>query len=515
MVFISFDKCPKNGVYEVTVVVQVLTSPVIFREGAQASCMGCAGSCASFGSIPKSLFNLASLSVLSMQANGLTGEIPAEIGSLVALQILDLGNNGLKGTFPISLFNCSSLGILSFDELGLTGTIPSEIGELRNLEYLNLKYNSLTGTIPSPLFNMTALRIIGLESNRFSGRLPSEFGHSLPNLEEIYIWSNQFSGQLPSSISNCSKLTIVAGVTVALGANSFSGPIPNSLGNLRNLEVLNIPDNLFTDESSVCKALTRLALAGNPLNGTLPISISNFSAVHYFDAQSCNIKGNIAREVGQLSNLTILKLQNNELVGSIPATLGRLQKLQVMHLQGNKLNGSLPNDICQMSSLGELILSRNNLSGALPACLGDAFLGNDELWGSPLLQLTPCKISSHGRSKTTTKKVLLYILPAMILIIVVILVSLRCQKATVKIETVVDPDLVIVATWRRISFQELEKATDGFCSSNLLGTGGFGTVYKGRLGDGMDVAVKVFNLQLEGAFKSFDAECEVMSKNAR
>ncbi|XP_057998184.1 probable LRR receptor-like serine/threonine-protein kinase At3g47570 [Hevea brasiliensis] len=40
---------------------------------------------------------------------------------------------------------------------------------------------------------------------------------------------------------------------------------------------------------------------------------------------------------------------------------------------------------------------------------------------------------------------------------------------------------------------------------------GSGTVYKGRISDGMDVARKVFNLQLDGAFKSFDAECEVMS----
>ncbi|KAF2305443.1 hypothetical protein GH714_005328 [Hevea brasiliensis] len=299
------------------------------------------------------------------------GEIPEEIGSLVALQNLNLGNNGLKGTIPINLFNCSSLQSLSLDDIGLTGTMPSEIGELRNLGYLNLQFNSLTGTIPSTLFNMTTLRVIHLWSNQFSGQLPSEFGHGLPNLEEIYLWSNQLTGQLPSSISNCSKLTVID-----LGINSFSGPIPDNLGNLMNLECLHINDNLFTDESSVpelsflssltsCKALIRLVLAGNPLNGTLPISIGNFSALHYFSAQSCNIKGNIPREVGQLSNLITLELQNNELIGSVPATLGRLQKLQVLHLQGNKLNGSLPNDICQMSSLGDLILSRNNLSGTL------------------------------------------------------------------------------------------------------------------------------------------------------
>ncbi|XVF78739.1 hypothetical protein PTKIN_Ptkin14bG0159900 [Pterospermum kingtungense] len=69
--------------------------------------------------------------------------------------------------------------------------------------------------------------------------------------------------------------------------------------------------------------------------------------------------------------------------------------------------------------------------------------------------------------------------------------------------------------WRRISHAELLQATDGFGEHNMLGSGSFGSVHKGRLLDGMDVAIKVFNLQLEGAFRSFDIECEMMSKILR
>ncbi|XP_058109082.1 LRR receptor-like serine/threonine-protein kinase EFR isoform X1 [Magnolia sinica] len=59
--------------------------------------------------------------------------------------------------------------------------------------------------------------------------------------------------------------------------------------------------------------------------------------------------------------------------------------------------------------------------------------------------------------------------------------------------------------------QELFKATDGFSSANLIGTGSFGTVYKGVLDRvGTMVAVKVFNLQQQGALRSFMAECEAL-----
>ncbi|XP_052485951.1 receptor kinase-like protein Xa21 [Gossypium raimondii] len=83
----------------------------------------------------------------------------------------------------------------------------------------------------------------------------------------------------------------------------------------------------------------------------------------------------------------------------------------------------------------------------------------------------------------------------------------RCQRRSTTLP--IKDDLLSLKTPRRISHAELSRAT-GFEDSNMLGSGSFGYVYKGRLSDGMEVAIKVFNLQTEGAFRSFDIECDAM-----
>jgi serine/threonine protein kinase len=63
----------------------------------------------------------------------------------------------------------------------------------------------------------------------------------------------------------------------------------------------------------------------------------------------------------------------------------------------------------------------------------------------------------------------------------------------------------------KISYKTLYQATEGFSPSNLIGSGSFGSVYKGTLHqEEKVVAIKVLNLQRKGASKSLMAESNAL-----
>ncbi|KVI07863.1 Concanavalin A-like lectin/glucanase, subgroup, partial [Cynara cardunculus var. scolymus] len=64
---------------------------------------------------------------------------------------------------------------------------------------------------------------------------------------------------------------------------------------------------------------------------------------------------------------------------------------------------------------------------------------------------------------------------------------------------------------RRFSYEEIERATDGFSANNFLAEGGYGQVYRGILSDGQVVAVKQRKMVSAQGAAEFCSEVEVLS----
>ncbi|KAH9706199.1 protein kinase domain-containing protein [Citrus sinensis] len=517
------------------------------------------------GTVPATIFNVSTLKLIELSNNTFFGSLPSSTDvQLPNLEELYLWGNNFSGTLPSFIFNASNLSKLSLGDNSFSGLIPNTFGNLRNLKRLRLYNNYLTSpelSFLSSLSNCKYLEIIALSGNPLNGIIPMSAGNLSHSLEELFMPDCNVSGRIPKEIGNLANL-----VTLDLGGNKFNGSIPIALGKLQKLQLLNLDDNKLEgsipDDICGLVELYKLALGDNKLSGQIPACFGNLASLRelwlgpnelisfipstfwnikdimYVNFSSNFLTGPLPLEIENLKALTTLDFSMNNLSGVIPTTIGGLKGLQYLFLGHNRLQGSIPDSVGDLISLKSLNLSNNNLSGPIPTSLeklsdlkelnlsfnklegeiprggpfvnfsAKSFMGNNLLCGSPNLQVPPCRASIDHISK---KNALLLgiILPfSTIFVIVIILLISRYQTRGENVPNEVNVPLE--ATWRRFSYLELFQATNGFSENNLIGRGSFGSVYIARLQNGIEVAVKTFDLQHERAFKSFDTECEVM-----
>ncbi|XP_023729785.1 probable LRR receptor-like serine/threonine-protein kinase At1g56130 [Lactuca sativa] len=146
------------------------------------------------GKIPDFIGNWTKLLRLRLQGNNFEGPIPASFSnltSLTSLRISDLQNVSSSLNFITNLRNLSDLIIRN---ALVSGRIPTDINRLQNLETLDLSFNNLSGPLPRTLMNMSALTSLFLGNNSLSGSLLPD---KSPNLQNIDLSYNELSGTFP------------------------------------------------------------------------------------------------------------------------------------------------------------------------------------------------------------------------------------------------------------------------------------------------------------------------------
>ncbi|KAG0558293.1 hypothetical protein KC19_10G016700 [Ceratodon purpureus] len=84
----------------------------------------------------------------------------------------------------------------------------------------------------------------------------------------------------------------------------------------------------------------------------------------------------------------------------------------------------------------------------------------------------------------------------------------RINSTSLKLARKINPVLKVTRV-KAFTYEELAEATDNFVEENQIGQGGYGTVYKGKLQDGKQVAIKRGSIQ--GA-REFYNEIELLSR---
>ncbi|KAJ3695041.1 hypothetical protein LUZ60_000418 [Juncus effusus] len=523
------------------------------------------------GPIPASLCSTgpSSLKELYLQNNYFTNSIPSSLSNCTNLISLDLSLNSLTGSIPSSLSSLSKLRDLIMWQNDLNGEIPASLSSLSSLQNLILDYNGLTGQIPD-ISNCTGLNWISLASNRLSGPVPSWIG-KLDNLSILKLSNNSLTGFIPSELGDCKSL-----VWLDLNSNSLNGSIPPALSKQSGKVAVGLLTGkryvyLRNDENSLCHGKGSLLEFGGIRSddlsrmpskqlcnftrlymGNTQATFNNNGSMIFLDLSYNQLDGEIPEELGKMFYLMILNLGHNLLSGLIPNEIGGLLHVAVLDLSHNMLEGPIPSSFSAMS-LSEINLSNNRLNGSIPE-LGSlatfpkyVYENNSGLCGFPL---PACDNGSGSKSDSSHQKShrqaslagsvalgLLFLLFCVFGLVIIAMESKKRKKK--KEETDLNRDFYFdsrsqsntLSNWKlsgtnamsinlatfdkplqKLTFADLLEATNGFHNDSLIGSGGFGDVYRAQLKDGKIVAIKkLIHISGQGD-REFTAEMETIGK---
>uniref|UniRef100_A0A803MEK2 non-specific serine/threonine protein kinase n=1 Tax=Chenopodium quinoa TaxID=63459 RepID=A0A803MEK2_CHEQI len=522
------------------------------------------------GMVPPSIYNLSYLTVLSFHYNQLHGSLPTNIAStLPRLSVLNLAGNQFSGPLPVSLSNLSGLTRLELRKNRFKGKVSMNLRRVKHLQTLLINHNHLGSgdaddlKFVASLVNCSELTALDVGSNYFGGVLPKSMVNLSTRIRSLGFDNNMLSGEVPVGMSRLFNL-----VLLNLYGNQLTGTIPTDIGKLHNLGGLDFSSNRLTDtipESlGNLSKLSELQLYANLLEGTIPVSLGNCQNINFLIMTQNQLTGTIPKELFEgLTNLVELGLaqnhregplpfevskqlslvgldiSNNKLSGEVQSGLASCVSLLYLYMQGNFFHGPIPSSLSFLKSMQELDLSLNKLSGHISGYFSKfaltylnlsyndfdgevpvdgifanacavALMGNEKLCGGIFELHLPRCTRKEATKKKLSLKLKLIISCGCAFIGVAILFSLYWIHHKKKQE------LSLTRSYFRepfleVSYNMLLKATDGFSTSNLLGAGTYGSVFKGVLEPNqMVVAVKVLKLQQQGASRSFLKEVMIL-----
>ncbi|KAF5803156.1 putative protein kinase RLK-Pelle-LRR-VIII-1 family [Helianthus annuus] len=494
------------------------------------------------------------------------GDIP----SLSMLQYLDLSNNKeIKAILPQSIQNLKNLTTLILIGCSFRGPIPDSIGSLKQLVFLGLNNNSFTGPIPPSIGNLNNLSWLDLSDNQLSGPIPvsNPPAPGLDNLmktKHFHLSNNQLSGPIRSKLFN-SNMSLIH---LRLDSNSLVGEVPEELANLESLSELYLSNNnlngsvpellgmnsiFYVDMSNnsfdksdipawiTLPSLTTMVLSSNRISGTLDVG-NRYSSDLIVDLTNNSITTFTQSSGYNLS----LNLDNNPICedgatgrycsAGKPDPPDGLPSNECAQVRCGSNKVLSPNCKCSSPYTGTIFFFSHSFSNldnttyytTLRDTLISAFRSNQlpvdsvsisnptigeylqyrlHIFPSGEDYFTRSAVSSIGTVINRQLFSLPYYGPSFFLD-----ESYCCFPASWGFDSSDAGDAPQLKGTRWCSFEELQRATNRFSEENIIGSGGYGKVYKGTLDSGHVVAIKRAQQgSLQGA-QEFKTEIELLSR---
>ncbi|KAL5804121.1 hypothetical protein ACOSQ3_030921 [Xanthoceras sorbifolium] len=282
-----------------------------------------------FGPLPHISFDVQD--ILDLSNNALTGSIFQFLcygmDESKTTSILSLENNSLSGEVPDCWMNWQYLNVLNLGNNKFTGNLPPSMGNLSYLQSLTLRKNNLSGVLPFvSLKNCTKLEVLDAAENQFAGNILTWIGERFLRIKILNLRSNNFQGLLPVELCRLSSLQILD-----LAYNNLSGNIPSCINNFTTMVTVN--HSVSNDMYYMLHFVEHASLVRRGIEYEYSTILN---LVRDIDLSKNNILGEIPREIEDID------FSANQLSSKIPESISNLTFLRYLNLADNKLSGRIP-----------------------------------------------------------------------------------------------------------------------------------------------------------------------------